>query len=236
MSRASLLFMARVFDKCRRSDECWETARQFTNHKGDFSPEERQIYAAAYKAYCSDRKMNLRHFNEIEKIEEKERKVDLTPLKELRAKNVAEIKDASLRCLEAIGKFFGPSTSAESDITSTKLKGDACKFLYDVETGEERKKYATMAHECFEAAHARAESKLKATHPVRLGVALAYSGFLDGVLRDTISACKVAKASFDEGTAALNEKDEFFQDASALLNMLKESLTFWTSELEKNLQ
>jgi 14-3-3 protein epsilon len=106
-----------------------------------------------------------------------------------------------------------------------------------VVSGDDRKKYANMAHECFETAHNKAEAKLKPTHPVRLGLALAFSTFLDGVLRDTISACKVAKKAFDEGNAALDERDkEFFQDASALLGMLKENLKFWTEELEKNVQ
>ena len=63
MSRGNLLFMARVYDKCRRTDDCWDTVVQLTKLKGDMNSEQKQIFAASYKAYCSDRKMNMRDCN-----------------------------------------------------------------------------------------------------------------------------------------------------------------------------
>jgi hypothetical protein len=114
MSKGNLLFMARVYDKCRRTDACWDTVCELLKASPQLSPEERQIFAAAYKGYCSERKINIRDCNEIEKFEEKERKQDLTPLKEFRNRLTAEIKDASLLCLQVLDKQFGPATAPEA--------------------------------------------------------------------------------------------------------------------------
>ena len=59
---------------------------------------------------------------------------------------MTQIKEASMFCLNVLDKQFGAPSTPEADITSTKLRGDACKFLYDVVSGDDRTKYANMAH------------------------------------------------------------------------------------------
>jgi 14-3-3 protein epsilon len=55
-----------------------------------------------------------------------------------------------------------------------------------------------MAAKYYGEAMALAQSKLPATHPIRLGLALNYSVCHYEILRDPKVACNVAKTAFDE--------------------------------------
>ena len=52
-------------------------------------------------------------------------------------------------------------------------------------------------------------------------------------------ACKMARDAFDEAIADLdNVQDEYYKDATLIMQLLRDNLTLWTSELpeESNAQ
>jgi hypothetical protein len=74
---------------------------------------------------------------------------------------------------------------------------------------------------------------MSATHPIRLGLALNYSVFYYEIKQNANKACKMARDAFDEAIADLdNVDDDFYKDATLIMQLLRDNLTLWTEESE----
>jgi 14-3-3 protein epsilon len=52
------------------------------------------------------------------------------------------------------------------------------------------------------------------------------------IMQNPEKACKMARDAFDEAIADLdNVQDEFYKDATLIMQLLRDNLTLWTSEL-----
>jgi 14-3-3 protein epsilon len=70
---------------------------------------------------------------------------------------------------------------------------------------------------------------------VKLGLALNYSVFYYEILQSPEKACKMARDAFDEAIADLdNVQDEYYKDATLIMQLLRDNLTLWTSELPED--
>jgi len=66
-----------------------------------------------------------------------------------------------------------------------------------------------------------------------LGLALNYSVFYYEIKQNPNKACKMARAAFDDAIADLdNVEDEFYKDATLIMQLLRDNLTLWTEEVE----
>ena len=74
---------------------------------------------------------------------------------------------------------------------------------------------------------------MKATHPIRLGLALNYSVFYYEIVGSPHLACKLAKNAFDSAIAELDslEEDEY-RDSAAIMQLLRDNLTLWTTDMK----
>ncbi|CAK88926.1 unnamed protein product (macronuclear) [Paramecium tetraurelia] len=78
-----------------------------------------------------------------------------------------------------------------------------------------------------------ANSELKTTNPIRLGLALNFSVFYYEVLNDPTKACSLAKQAFDDAIADIEQIEESqYKDATTIMQLIRDNLTLWTSELE----
>jgi hypothetical protein len=74
---------------------------------------------------------------------------------------------------------------------------------------------------------------MSATHPIRLGLALNFSVFYYEIKQNPSKACAMARNAFDEAIADLdNVDDEFYKDATLIMQLLRDNLTLWTEEVE----
>ena len=97
--------------------------------------------------------------------------------------------------------------------------------------GDERKKVIDSAQDSYKKASEEAE-KLKTTHPIRLGLALNYSVFFYEILNSPDSACKLAKIAFDNAISDLETlEEEEYRDSATIMQLLRDNLTLWTSDL-----
>ena len=77
-------------------------------------------------------------------------------------------------------------------------------------------------------------ANLKTTHPIRLGLALNFSVFNYDVMNDSTKACELAKTAFDEAIADIEQlEDDVYKDATTIMQLIRDNLTLWTSELEQ---
>jgi hypothetical protein len=68
---------------------------------------------------------------------------------------------------------------------------------------------------------------------MRLGLALNFSVFFYEIKQNPTTACKMARDAFDEAIADLDDiDDEYYKDATLIMQLLRDNLTLWTEEVE----
>eukprot|EP01017_Pseudomicrothorax_dubius_P000797 TRINITY_DN0_c264_g1_i11.p1 TRINITY_DN0_c264_g1~~TRINITY_DN0_c264_g1_i11.p1 ORF type:complete len:107 (+),score=46.14 TRINITY_DN0_c264_g1_i11:1-321(+) len=88
------------------------------------------------------------------------------------------------------------------------------------------------ALEAYKAASDIANTELKTTDPIRLGLALNFSVFHYEVMNDPQKACQLAKKAFDEAIADIEQlEDDKYKDSTTIMQLIRDNLTLWTSEM-----
>jgi len=65
-------------------------------------------------------------------------------------------------------------------------------------------------------------------------LALNFSVFNYEVMNDPTKACQLAKTAFDEAIADIEQlDDDVYKDATTIMQLIRDNLTLWTSELEQ---
>ena len=76
-----------------------------------------------------------------------------------------------------------------------------------------------------------AESSLKPTNPVRLGLALNFSVFYYEILGFHDRARHLANTAYDEALAVLDGlAEEHYKDSTVILQLLRDNLQIWAQE------
>jgi 14-3-3 protein epsilon len=88
------------------------------------------------------------------------------------------------------------------------MKGDYYRYISEYATGDEHNKSANNALEAYNSATDIANSNLKTTHPIRLGLALNFSVFHYEVMNNPSKACELAKTAFDDAIADIEHIEE----------------------------
>ena len=134
------------------------------------------------------------------------------------------------------GWFFHPQTNLLNTIIYTHIsyrKGDYHRYLAEFAFGDKRKEAASHAHDAYKAATDIAQTELAPTHPIRLGLALNFSVFYYEILNSPDRACHLAKQAFDDAIAELDTlSEESYKDSTLIMQLLRDNLTLWTSDLQ----
>ena len=132
-------------------------------------------------------------------------------------------------------KLLANATNAEAKVFYNKMKGDYHRYISEYTVGEDNKSAGDNAHEAYKAATSVGAEELKTTHPIRLGLALNYSVFYYEVRNDPKEACQLAKKAFDDAIADIDQiEEDQYKDATTIMQLIRDNLTLWTSELEED--
>lgn len=145
-----------------------------------------------------------------------------------------ELESICASILELLDNHLIPTASSgESKVFYLKMKGDYHRYLAEFKTGADRREAAEHTLLAYTAAEDIAKSSLEPTHPIRLGLALNFSVFYYEILNSPERACHLAKQAFDEAIAELDSLgEESYKDSTLIMQLLRDNLTLWTSDMQ----
>jgi len=194
-------------------------------------------FSLAYKKLYEEKKSRLEELKVV--IEHDQKKGKTTDAAGEAAKLRIEIHDL---CDEVIGLVDGnllqSAEKNEAKVLFGKMKGDFTRYMLDGITfdgsnyavGDELTK---KCEDAYRKALDIAENELHSTNPIRLGLALNYSVFVNEVKGNPAAACEVAKSAFDEAMLKLTDiRETDYKYSTELMQTMKDNLALWKTEME----
>lgn len=226
------VFLAKVAEQAERYEDMLIFLKPVLQKKGELAMDERNLVSVAYKNLSGNKRTAWRALTAIEENPKYTKYHEKT--KTYKKKIEEELKVICKDAIKAIDdNLLKNATSAESKVFYLKMKADYYRYTGEVCTGTELTEVSDKALENYEAAKKQAET-LPATDPVRIGLILNFSVFQYEIRKNPKEACAMAKAAFDEAISGLQDLDEDkYKDSTAIMQLLKDNLTLWTSELEE---
>ena len=115
------------------------------------------------------------------------------------------------------------------------MKADYYRYIAEYSSGDKKNQAAQKALQAYNDAGTAAKEALSATHPVKLGLALNHSVFYYEIMQNPEKACSMARQAFDDAIADLdNVEDEYYKDTTLIMQLIRDNLTLWTSELNED--
>ena len=237
MVREDNIFMAKICEQTERFDDMVAYMRVVVNEGSELTIEERNLLSVAYKNAIGAHRTAWRALSSIEAKEESKGSKQLPLLKQYKSKIEDELNKFCKDILALLDTKLIPAAaeSHESQVFYLKMKGDYYRYIAEYSQGEAHQTAADGALEAYTSATEVATSHLKTTHPIRLGLALNSSVFYYEVMNDSTRACQLAKQAFDEAIADIEQlDDDVYKDATTIMQLIRDNLTLWTSELEQD--
>ena len=215
--------------------------KQFYNggiESPELTSEERNLLLIAYKNVLSPKQRAWRIVTSLEKEEEEVQNQpnanpeELQMIREHRKLIEQEIEALCNEVLKVVDEILLPNShSAINKVFFHKMKADYLRYLLEIQSGDVRKDVTTAkALESYSTASSVASTDLKASDPVRLGVALNFSVFYHEILHSYELACDIAKKAFDAALIDLNSTaDDWNKETTTIMHLIKENLTLWMS-------
>ena len=241
LTRDQYVYLAKLAEQAERYEEMVQFMEKLVvgcTPASELTVEERNLLSVAYKNVIGSLRAAWRIVSSIEQKEEGRKNEDHVALvKEYRSKVEAELSDVCASILKILDSNLVPSaSSSESKVFYLKMKGDYHRYLAEFKSAEERKAAAEDTMLSYKAAQDVAMTDLAPTHPIRLGLALNFSVFYYEILNQSDKACSMAKQAFEEAIAELDTLgEESYKDSTLIMQLLRDNLTLWTSDVTEGL-
>ncbi|KAJ2288556.1 hypothetical protein IWW55_006480, partial [Coemansia sp. RSA 2706] len=232
----ALVYMAKLAEQAERYDEMVKYMKAVAKLDAELSVEERNLLSVAYKNVIGSRRASWRIVSSIENKELNRGNTEqVERIKSYRAVIEKELKDVCDDILAVLKEnLIKTAKEAESKIFYYKMEGDYYRYLAEFLQKDEREGAAKSAEESYKGASEVATKDLPSTHPIRLGLALNFSVFYYEIANSPEKACKLAKDAFDDAISELdNLSEESYKDSTLIMQLLRDNLTLWTSDLNE---
>lgn len=239
---AQNLELARLAESSERFEDMAQYVHALAEAKKELSIDERNLLSIAYKNVVGSQRASWRFLMSfIAELRESgtedpanEHHIQLA--QELKQKVEASLRTSSKQVIDLLVNVLLPNTeSNEVQVFYYKMAGDYYRYNSEFTEGEERQNNAGAAYDNYHEATELVESTLPPTHPLRLGLALNFSVFYYEALNSPSRACKLAEKAYNDAMPELNSlPEELYHDSKLIMNLLRDNLTFWRSEVSEN--
>lgn len=234
-TREELLYLAKLAEQCERYDEMGQYTTQFAKQGSqELTLEERNILSVAFKNVVGTRRAAWRVLSSIQKKENhKGNQENVAKVRNYKNQIQTELSDICQDIFQLLDEFLVPNAkSNEAKVFFSKMKADYLRYIAEFATSDQKSQYAGKALSAYNESALLAKEALSSTHPLKLGLALNHSVFHYEIMQNPSKACEMARAAFDEAIADLDSiQDEYYKDATLIMQLLRDNLLLWTSEM-----
>lgn len=240
-SREDFIYLSKMAEQCERYDEMLGFVRKFVS-MGDslLTPDEKHVFAAAYKNAVGNRRAELRVLTVIEQKEQRKGNLAEETLGHISKYMKTIEEELSALCYELIrlidDRLLQNSKSPNNEIYFKKMKGDYYRYLAELMSAQEDNvAIVENCARCYAEADKIAKSSLPPTHPLRLGLQLNMSVFEYEIQQQPNKAVKIATTALDEAFANIDKiKEENFKESTLIMQLLRDNLTLWSQDPQSN--
>ncbi|AFZ79562.1 14-3-3 protein family member protein [Theileria equi strain WA] len=239
--RAELIYTAKLAEQAERYDEMADAMKSLVetciNEKEELTVEERNLLSVAYKNAVGSRRASWRIVSSVEQKEaSKSNAAHKALASEYRIKIEKELDQICNSILNLLNtKLITSTQESESLVFYYKMKGDYYRYISEFSCDEGKAQASGSAKESYQKATEIAESELKPTHPIRLGLALNFSVFFYEILNKPHDACEMAKRAFDDAITEFDSvSEDSYKDSTLIMQLLRDNLTLWASDIQSD--
>jgi 14-3-3 protein epsilon len=229
-----ITYQARACLEAGRSEDALNYMEPIIKNKEkDLTEEERNLVSVASKNCISSKRAAWRSIYGIEVKEKSNNSKYLYLVVDIKKNLEKELKEECERMIGFIDNYLlKKSSDTESKVFYLKLRGDNFRYIAEISFGTDQTQIAQESLNSYKQAYEYAKD-LKPSNPIKLGLALNYSVFHFEVLNNHIEAIKIANQAFNAGIGSLESiAENQYKDATNILQLLKENITMWSSELD----
>ena len=232
--RDEYIYLSKLNEKAERFPEMVSSINKFIEICPKLSKEEKNILSAGYKNILSDKRASWQLLDHMERKESKKNPEKIPYITEIKKHIENEIKNQIDEVLNNIDKNLLPNDEdAESKVFYLRLKADHYRYLAEISKGKEFNKACENAQKYYKEAYDIAVKDLHAINVNRIGLCLNFSVFCYEVKGEKKEGCKIAKKAFEDSMKYLDELEKFkSKDILLLIQLIKENLMFWSSEMD----
>ncbi|VDD75002.1 unnamed protein product [Mesocestoides corti] len=232
-SRESCLYNAKLAEQSERFDDMIGYMDTIVKLGVELTSEERNLLSIAYKNFMAAKRFAWRTVALAAQEADRKASPEHSCFVIFQKTIEEEMRQLSRRIIHYIDTILlKEELEPEPKAFYYKFKADYYRYLAEIENGNDKKDCSEHSLNAYKSAFEIASGNLFPTHPLRLGIALNFSVFYYEILNSVDRACKLAKAAFDDAIAELdNISEENYKDATLVMQLLRDNLTLWTSDM-----
>ena len=237
-TREEYVYLSKLYERAERFQDMVSVINKFIEITPKLSKDEKNILSAGYKNILSDKRASWRLLNSMERKEEKKKSPQVPHIREIKSHIESELKKIFDDMHNLVDKYLLPNAEdPESKVFYLRLKGDHYRYLCEISKDKELEKAIEKAEKVYKEAYEISEKELPFINSTRVGLCLNMALFFYEIKGDKKEGCKIAKKSFEESMKYLDDLEKFkSKDVLLLIQLLKENLIFWSSEMNEDEQ
>ena len=232
-SREEYVYLSKLYEKAQSFEKMISAINKFINLDPKLTKDERNILSAGYKDILFDKRENWKFLNSMERKETKKKSKQVIYIQEIKKHIENEIKKVVENIHELLDKSLIPNCEdIESKIFYMRLKADHYRYLCEI---SKEKDLLEKAEKIYKEAYDIALKELPHINNERIGLCLNLALFYYEIKGDKKEGYRIAKNCFEESMKYLEEIEKFkSKDVLMLIQLLKENLIFWSSEMNED--
>ena len=147
-----------------------------------------------------------------------------------------ELKKIFANVQNILDNFLIPNAqNSENKVYYLTCKADYFRYLSEISQGKDLESSNEKAEDFYKKAYEISEKELPVINSVRIGLSLNFALFYYEIKGEKKIGCDIAKKAFEDSMKCMDDLEKFkAKDALLLIQLLKENLIFWNSEMNEN--
>ena len=232
LSKEEYVILARMCEQTERFQDMFEFTKRFLAKSNELDSDERQIFANAFKIKTSHLRAELRGLVSIEQnliVEKNEDKSEI--IKQIKSSLVKELIETCQEVLNFSEKWSN-SENLNTYIFYLKLRADFSRYLIEFSNDfSQRGIWVNKTEDLYQSALILAKDKLSPIDSLHLTLILNASVFyFENSNQPGKAILMLQNAIKNAVSKALGLKQTDFKECSAILQLMRDNITLWTSD------